>query len=213
LLTQLLFQLPHERDGIGARDAVGARDRIPLRLRWSHLSLRGGRQNNAERAEDKASSHLKNPFFLVSDIRSPKRFVRRTVVPLVESGSRVEGVLRLSEGRCPRSRRGLSQRGELLFTLGQPGEYRLKRFNRDLRGGIRRGQETARRARRTIGGVVGVMRTRAIRLDMRAGIRAESPFGQRRQCQHQLSGDQETNRRPPDWRWKNADVTTEVHAS
>jgi hypothetical protein len=57
------------------------------------------------------------------------------------------------------------------------------------------------------------MRTRAIGLDMRPGVRAESSFGQRRQCQHQLSGDQETNRWPPEWRWKNADAAIEVHAS
>jgi hypothetical protein len=57
------------------------------------------------------------------------------------------------------------------------------------------------------------MRTRAIRLDMRPGVRAKSSFGQRRQCQHQLSGDQETNRWPPEWRWKNADAAIEVHAS
>jgi hypothetical protein len=56
-----------------------------------------------------------------------------------------------------------------------------------------------------------MVRARAIGLDMRPGVGAESPFCQRRKGQNQLSGDQETNRRPPEWRWKNAGAAIEVH--
>jgi hypothetical protein len=59
--------------------------------------------------------------------------------------------------------------------------------------------KATRRARSTVRSVVRVVGARAIRLDMRPRIGAESPFRQRRKGQNQLSGDQETNRRPPEW--------------
>ena len=99
----------------------------------------------------------------------------------------------------------------MLIALRESGEYRLKRFYRNLRGGVRRCQKTARCARGTVSGVVRMVRACAICLDMRPGVGAESPFRQRRKGQNQLSDYQETNRRPPEWRWKNAGAAIEAH--
>ena len=92
------------------------------------------------------------------------------------SGSCVESVLRLSEGRGPWSRLRYSQKGEMLIAVRESGEHGLKRLYCDLRRGACRCHETARSACSTVRGVVCVMRARAIRLDVRSSVRAKTAF-------------------------------------
>jgi hypothetical protein len=56
-----------------------------------------------------------------------------------------------------------------------------------------------------------MMRARAGGFDVRPGIGSEFPFRQRRKCQQQLSGDQQTKRRQPECRWTDAGTTIEAH--
>ena len=85
------------------------------------------------------------------------------------------------------------------------------RVYRRLGGLIDHRQQAARCARNTVCGVVRVVNARARALDMRSGVGAETPFGQRRKAQSQLGDDQEADRRQPECQWKNAGTSIAGH--
>jgi hypothetical protein len=72
-------------------------------------------------------------------------------------------------------------------------------------------QQAARCARNAVCGVVRMVHTRARSLDMWSGVSPETPFRQRRKAQHQLSRDQEADRRQPERRWKNDGASMAGH--
>jgi hypothetical protein len=59
-------------------------------------------------------------------------------------------------------------------------------------------KQAARCACNAVCGVVRMVRIRAGLLDVRSCVSPETPFRQRRKTQHQLSGDQEADRRQPE---------------
>jgi hypothetical protein len=56
-----------------------------------------------------------------------------------------------------------------------------------------------------------MMRVRASGFHMRPRVGAELPFCQWGECQKQLSRHQQTNRRQPECRWKDAGATIKAH--
>lgn len=76
----------------------------------------------------------------------------------------------------------------------------MTRFDYRVVGAIGRCQQTARRARRAVCGIVRVVDARPRGFDVRPGVRAESPFQHRGECQNHLNSDQQTDRRLPDCR-------------
>jgi len=99
----------------------------------------------------------------------------------------------------------------MLISLRKSGSYGVTRYYRRLDGACCNRQQTARCARGAVGGIVGVVRARASGLDVRPRVRAELPLHQRRERQQQLSGDEETGRRPSERRWKSADAAIARH--
>ncbi|MFN2636037.1 MAG: hypothetical protein ABR585_03295 [Gemmatimonadaceae bacterium] len=71
-------------------------------------------------------------------------------------------------------------------------------------GLVRRGLESTGCARSAISGIVHMVHLRTCRLNVGSRVRAEMPFHQRSKGKQQLRGNGETNRRPPEYRWKNA---------
>jgi hypothetical protein len=95
--------------------------------------------------------------------------------------------------------------------LRKPAKCRPNGFCGGLRGMIYNREQTARRARDTVCGVVGMVRARARSFDVWPGVRAELPLHQRGKGQQQLGGDQKTNRRPQECGWKSAAAAIEGH--
>jgi hypothetical protein len=70
----------------------------------------------------------------------------------------------------------------MLIALRRPQRYRRIGFYKRLGRLICDRQQPARRARDAVGSVVRMVCIRARLLDMRSGIGAEAPFGQRRKA-------------------------------
>jgi hypothetical protein len=99
----------------------------------------------------------------------------------------------------------------MLIPLRKPARYRPQGFYGGLRGMIYNREQTARRARNTVCGVVGMVRARARGFNVWPRVRAELPLHQRGKGQQQLGGDQKTNRRPQECGWKSAAAAIEGH--
>jgi hypothetical protein len=99
----------------------------------------------------------------------------------------------------------------MLIPLRKPARCRPQGFYGGLRGMAYKGEQTARRTRNTVRGVVGMVRTRTRGFDVWPRVRAELPLHQRGKGQQQLGGDQKTNRRPQECGSKSAAAAIEGH--
>jgi hypothetical protein len=99
----------------------------------------------------------------------------------------------------------------MLIPLRKPARCGPQGFYGWLRRMVYNPEQTARRARNTVRGVVGMVRACARGFDVWPRVRAELPFHQRGKGQQQLGGDQKTDRRPQECGWKSAGAAIEGH--
>ena len=99
----------------------------------------------------------------------------------------------------------------MLIPLRKSARCGPQGFYGGLRGMVYNREQTARCARNTVRGVVGMVRARARGFDVWPRVRAELPLHQRGKGQQQLGGDQKTNRRPQECGWKSAATAIEGH--
>lgn len=99
----------------------------------------------------------------------------------------------------------------MLIALRKPRRCRTMRFYGRLGGLICDGQQSARCTGNALRGVMRMVHVRPRHLDVRTRVGAETPFGPGGNRQNQLSSDQETDRRQPECRWKNAGGAVACH--